>query len=660
MPIPEAPVILLASASFFLLCGRLIPARLTWTMGLIFLTVCLVSNGYLFFQPIHSTGVAEGARQPLVWKNDGFALASQSIVLWSGVFVGGILFDFAIKHRNTARVYGFLLFALAGLMFMVSANDLVAFGLAVEIVDLSLGALQKGLLLAPFRAGDPSRTSDFEKAESGERCEVGRSPHNVGEKCEVGRPSHNVGRRPHNGSSDATLASDSGKIESLGTSFGRLRSALMWLGIAFLANASATTNFDELQSALIEWYHPGGELVIGTPSKLILLAAGLISFSLFMQLGLFPLQTGYSATVRGCPKWIFVIPLLISQLTGALGVARLFGDVFASLGPSLAVLVTVVTLATFVFAAVVALRARTAGSKSLRDLLVSLLLLQSGWIVVITMVIALELDHPGLRWGAFAGQPETVSILLMSLVTTMLVNCGVVGALGHLERSDRPIEFLEEFKGLGQYALLPSLALTVCLASAAACPWTAGFWSRWSILLSGNNVHLKTTSTILSPHQGIRVAMAMGVAATLALAALIVRIVREMFFESPLTRPVATGGRSPLVVSFIAATAILVLGIVPQLVVLPLGIIQSPRTVNPKSLERGSGKNSMGLNDLRDESSPFRSASIQNSSSSSNSSPSSDDANSPRAPASRMARPAAMVRSSGARGSSLISSSQQQ
>ena len=106
---------------------------------------------------------------------------------------------------------------------------------------------------------------------------------------------------------------------------------------------------------------------------------------------------------------------------------------------------------------------------------------------------------------------------------------------------------------------------------------------------------MKSASSILTPHYGIRVSMLAGVLTTVVFAAIALRLAREMFLESPLARHAATGGRRPLIVSLLTAIASLLLGIAPHLALVPLQIISSPRTVSPRDPERGSGRNSLGL-----------------------------------------------------------------
>lgn len=549
MPLPVSPTILLAAGSLALLCGRYARARRHSVTATVLLIVGLLAGFFLSTEPLISSSAVESSARHVAWKNDGLAFSEQWIVLIFGLLAGSAIFSSPAQRQDSSKVAGFLLFALAGLMLVSTANDFLALGLSLEIVGLALTALQRQFEL---RTDDPG------------------SPPVLSEPPIEDAPSSNAWMN-------------------------WLSSAWLWFGIALLSNATSTTNFDEMKSVLTQAYEPGADQVaIGAPSKLILLASGMIAMCLFSRLGLVPFHLGVFTVVRRQSHWIWLYGLLASQLVGAMTLTRLFGYVFTGLGQSLVVLTSVVALATFLLATMVAWRGLSPGTRSVRDLVTSMLLLQAGWLAIGPMIVAIELSHPALRWGAFPHQPESVTIIVFSQLATLLAGCGLCGALSHLTRADRRIEFLEDVKGLGQTAPLTSIALFAPLASVAAFPWTPGFWGRWMTLLAGHNVHMKSTSSILTPHAGVRLTILMGVLTTIAFFAIVLRLAREVFLESPLARQSATGGRGPLNVSLLIAMGSLLIGIAPQLALTPLQIIDSPRTVLPREPERGSGRNSMG------------------------------------------------------------------
>lgn len=577
MPIPASPTILLAVASVALLCGRSLPVRLNWIPSYGFLIAGLLAAYFLVREPV-VTWDAAGALPLSTWNNDGFALSEQWIVLAFGVLFGFSILDSPLHRSDSSRLGGFLLFAVAGMMLVAASNDFLTLGLSLEIVNLAIMALS--------RQRDP-RPDNRPRA-------AGRNKP-TGETLPIEKLDREVDTNHCLPSGDSPNKPPVAAFYA-NPWFHWLPSAWMWLGIALLSNATATTNFDRIRLILIEAYDPGDhQTAIGAPSKLILLASGLIAMGLFAQMALVPFHLGQFATLRRQSNWTSLFVQMASQFTGAIALTRLFGYLFVGLSQALLVLTIVVTLATFALCAVMGLRGLSPGTQSMRDLVCSLILLQAGWLAVGPMIVAIELDHSALRWGAFPHQPESVAIVLFGQVASLLAGCGAYSALSYLARTDRRIEFLEDVKGLARYSPVTSIALLAPLASVCAVPWTAGFWARWMLMLAGHNVHVKSTSSILTPHYGIRMSILAGVLATVAFVAPVLRLAREMFLESPLAKQAPTGGRGPLAVSLITATASLLIGVSPHLVIGPLKFIQSPRTVSPHDPERGSGRNSLGF-----------------------------------------------------------------
>ena len=383
MPLPLPPTILLAVASIALLCGRHLPTRIRWVTGSALIIAGLMASYFLSIEPLITSDAVESVTGPTAWKNDGLAFCEQWIILIFGFLTGVSILNSTVDPNNVSRFGGFLLFALAGLMLVAASNDFLALGLSLEIVTLAISALQKQFDFQPDNRA------------------LSAAPN------------------------DAPADWASGIVW-----FNRLTSSWMWLGIALLSNATATTNFDDLRSVLIEAYDPAGDQhAIGAPSKLILLSSGLIAISLFARMGMVPFHLGFVAAAQRRSRWSPLCGLMLSQLAGAMTLTRLFGYVFVGLSQSFVVLAIVFTLATFAHSATTALRGMSPGTRSIRDLITSLVLLQAGWMAIGPMIAAVELDHPALRWGAFPHQPESVAIIVFAQIASILAACGVYSVL---------------------------------------------------------------------------------------------------------------------------------------------------------------------------------------------------------------------------------------
>ena len=552
MPFSASPTMLLAAASIALLAGRYFQFRAKRICEFSFLIAILSAAYFLSIEPVRTDDAPGLSHIRPVFRNDALACCEQWLILVFGLLTGLSFFDAPRRDEDTPNTYGFLLFAIAGLMLVAGSNDFLSLGLSLEIVNLAVLALRR---LSSIPLDD----------------------------------------RSSNGSQASAI--DNARTKDLW--FGGIATGGMWLGIALLSNAVATTHFDAARQVLTAAYDPGNDqAAIGTPSKLILLAVGLIAMSQFARMGLVPFSLGFGSNRHDSSRPVNGIGMLAGQLAGSIALTRLFGCVLVGLGQSLAVLTMTVTLATFVVAAIMALRGLAAGVRSISRWVKSLVLLQSGWLAVGLITASIERQHLGIRWGEFTHENETLGLIVFTQLTSLLGCGGVFWALGHLKRVDRDVEFLEDVKGLREYAPTVSLALIVALATLVGCPFTLGFWARWTILLAGSNVHLKSTSRIFEPHSGLRFVMLTGIVATTLTSIAVFRMAREMFFESPLARPVPIGGRGSLLASVIAAVACVLFGIAPQLALSPLKAIRAPRPFAPVAPQRGSGKNSLGLRDL--------------------------------------------------------------
>ena len=545
MSFPTPPTILLAAGGLAMVSGPILRFRFPEFWKWYFLVSVLIAAGGIFIDPLTPSPSIETLNVNRAWVNDTLAIWEQWVVLTFGLLSGVALFEVPSKFNDRSRVYGFLLFVIAGLLLVVRSNDFLNLGLSLEICSLATFALRR----ASHLPAEPS-------------------------------------------SMNLNPTSLVPGFERFQIRFETLPSAWLWLGVALLTNCVATTHFDGVRLVLLDAYDPGDpENSIGAPSKLLLLSTGLIVCSLMARMGLVPYQSGFGPDACRHSFRLCVPAMLVETLAGSVALTRLCGRVFVGIGQPLEVLMCVICLATFALSSVMAVRGFSAEVKAVPRWVTSLMLLQNAWMGVSLMTATMELQYPAARWGAFPEQNETLGLIVLSQFAGMFAVGGMVWGLIHLERADRGIEFLEDLKGLGRYAPAAAIGLTVALASLIGSPWTAGFWSRWLILLSASNVHLKETSSIFAPYAGLRIVLIVGTVATVIVAGSVIRLLREMLLESALSRPTLIGGRGPLVASVIAAVATVLIGVAPQLLLVPLRSIESPRELEPRNLPRGSGKN---------------------------------------------------------------------
>lgn len=544
MLLPLPPTILLAAAGLALIAGRLLSRQSAMIWGWCFLIAMLAAAGGAVSDlatPSINPAAVDFQRY---WTNDGLAISQQWVLLLFGLVLGLPMCTSVFRQHRNSQVYGFCLFAISGLMLVARSNDLLSAAMSLEILTISLIALQR--CFVPVQADGAALRDE---------------------------------------------ASSGAEGNGLHSWVPWMLSGSMWLAIALFLNGVMTTHFDAVRLVLVNSSRGEGIHSAGGPSRLILLGAGLMLFSLLGRMTLPLFADGFAAgsTRPSQLSWGFVV--VAGQLAGSVLLSRLCGRVFASLGQQLVVLLTVACFTFFFLSIVMTARGFSPGIKSIPRWLISLCLLQNGWLGVGLMTVSIELDHPDVRWGQFPEQIETLGVLVIAQLSSVLAFAGIFGSLDYLSRTDRDVEFLEDVKGQAHVTPWIVIAFAISLASVIGTPWTAGFWSHWLLMLSGHNIHIKSSSSVFVPNEGIRIVVVMGTVATLFAISAVVRLIRELFFESPLARPRVTASR----ISFIAACAValftLWIGLMPGVVIHSLNVVEAPLPSEPQSRPHGLGRN---------------------------------------------------------------------
>jgi len=538
MPLPLPPTILLAVGGLLLVAGSWVrDARwnaVVWLAGWLYATCLLAASG---LAPMDSA-----ARMALrsVWAADELAVAGQGLALAFGLMFGVGSLGMKPRGGDSSERFGYLSFLVAGVMLVTAANDAISLALSLEIVQFASHALR--------RMGRADETRLVPR----DRTEVNSSR---GETC---------------------------------LWLGIAASICVWLGIALGASVTASTQFDEVRMVLAQAYSPGpGRVAIGAGSKLGLLAIGLIVTGLSCRIGLVPWQTVFVETVRGCGYWTSGCVLIGGQLAGVMALARLCGTVWIGFTGELIVLLIVLSGATFVVAGAFAARGLAVGEGTLRRWLTAFAMLHGAWLLVGVIAATADLAAPENSLTAAAGQPGALSVLLFSTGASLCGLSGLFLLLGHLARGDREVEYLDELLGLGQLAPAAAIALMIVLASLIGHPPLWGCWGQWQLLVAGFNVRAAVGVSNVLPHHGVIALLLAATLSTLLMAAVVVRFACAMFLEEPVSRTLPRGGRASLGVGLFAALALVVLGLFPSKLLVPLSGVHEPRPVVPQEPPAG-------------------------------------------------------------------------
>lgn len=516
MPLPTAPTLLLAVGAIALILGRWVQTS-HWYEA-VWLLAMVGTGGWLAFG---DGQLAAGHVSHVAWSNDSLALAGQCLVLTIGTVMGIGSFGIRSPNDRTAERLGFLSFLISGAMLASAANDLVSMALSAELVQLAAWALRRvdGLELVH----DPRAPDD-----------------------------------------------DSYKWLGIATS------GCLWLGIALLANVTATTEYDQMRSVLTDAYLPGtGRTAIGSGSRLGLLGMGLIIAGLGSRIGLVPWQIGLLESCRDVSYWTVGCVVTGGQLTGVLALARLCGTVWVGYRDELLILLLVVAGLTFAVSGALAGMGLMPGEGRLRRWAGSIPMLHAGWLTIGLMVSSSDLAAPQHSLSAAGEQPGPLGLLLFAAGASQLGLAGMFLILAYLRRNDRDVEFIDELLGLWRLQRLPAAALILVMASLIGQPPLWGFWSNWLLMVAGFNVRAGVRESI-APHAGLIPVVIAGAVATLLTAGAVIRCARLVLLEQPLSRILPQGRRSALVMGCVCCLALLAVGLAPARLLSVLSHVRGP------------------------------------------------------------------------------------
>ena len=537
MPLPFPPTILLAVGGLLLVGGRWVrDAR--WVAGLWFVAWIYVAYA-LTASGIAVDDAAARVVSRSLWRADRLAVSGEWLALAIGLLFGVGSIGMTSRGGTAHERFGFLSFLIAGVMLVVSAHDAITLALSLEIVQFASVALHRLELDA--------------------RCLADA----------VKDAAHGLPRQANLSRDDASLW------------LGLIASLCVWLGLAFAASLTASTQFEDMRIVLAQAYSPGpGRVAIGAGSKLGLLAMGLIVTGIGSRIGLVPWRAMLAENVLRVGYWTSGCVLVSGQLAGLFALARLCGTVWIGFASELIVLLIVLSSATLAIAGGLNARGLSTGEGSLRRWLVAFTMLHGAWLLIGVIAATGDLAAPENSLSVATGQPGALSLLIFSTAASLLGLTGLFLLLNHLARGDRDIEFLDELLGLGQLSPVTATGLMIVLASLIGHPPLWGCSGQWLLLVSGFNTRAVVATGTLSvvSHQGVIVLLIVATLSSLIAAAVVVQFARVMFLEDPISRTRPQGGRASLVAGLSVALALITVGLFPsKLLVVINGANQSLR-----------------------------------------------------------------------------------
>lgn len=539
MPIPSAPTMLLVVGGMALLLSRWLPTS-RWFEG-VWLTA-MIGAGWLIISSDSNIDPQILDDASPGWIADSLAQAGQSLALITGVLYGLGSFGIASTRERTAERFGFLSLQIAGAMLVVCANDLISLALSLEIVQFASWGQQQR-----------------------HRAETWGDPQN------------------RNPGLEASIAMD-----EIPLWLGIVSSCCLWLGIAFLACLTASTQFDDVRRVLTDAYGLyGSRATIGTGSKLGLLAIGLMIAGLGSRIGLVPWQVGLVECGRRPDYWTGGCVQSIGQLTGILALTRLCGSVWVGYRDEVVLLLLVTAgMTSLVVSGLAGLDLKN-GEGRLRRWTSSIVMLQGAWLSVGMIAVTANLASPEQMSTVPSGP---LGILIFALTASQVALAGLFLMLSYLSREGREVEFIDELLGLARLRPFAAIAIVVILASLVSQPPLWGFWANWLLLIAGLNVPAVSGRELPTSHPGLIALLIAVTTVSLIMTLVVLRFVRVLLLEQPISRTLPQGKRSALLVSCLCSAVLLAVGFCPGMVIKAVSTVSFPEFQGPSDIPAGSSR----------------------------------------------------------------------
>ncbi len=192
---------------------------------------------------------------------------------------------------------------------------------------------------------------------------------------------------------------------------------------------------------------------------------------------------------------------------------------------------------------------------------------QGGWLLLAVTAWSFKSQVPGERAARAIVEwnlPSPIQGAWLLLLMDGIAWIGLLGVLTYLRRRERPLDFVDDLRGLLHSEPIAAVSACVCLLSLSGLPLLAGFWSRLFIALQAMNVRGEWgPPQVLVPQEGLLVLTALLGLSTVWSASIAMQSVWPMLFGLPLGQPRPTGSVSSLFSAVLASIVLLGCGVLP-------------------------------------------------------------------------------------------------
>jgi NADH-quinone oxidoreductase subunit N len=312
---------------------------------------------------------------------------------------------------------------------------------------------------------------------------------------------------------------------------GALASGFLLYGLSMLYGATGTLDVSEVFAIIASGQIKHQVLVLGV----VFVVCGLA-----FKLGVVPFHTWVPDVYQGAPTAVTLMIGGAPKLAAFALVMRLLVDGLMPLAMDWQQMLAVLAVASLLVGNLAAI-----AQTNLKRMLAFSTIAQMGFVLI------------GLLSGVVEGDSNPAanaySSAMFYIITYVLTTLATFGVILLLAREGFESEEITDLAGLNQRSPLYAGVMAICLFSLAGVPPMVGFYAKLSVL----------QALIASGQTGSIALAVFAVIMSLIGAFYYLRVIKVMYFDSPITATTVTAGKDVRVVLSINGALVLILGLMP-------------------------------------------------------------------------------------------------
>lgn len=312
---------------------------------------------------------------------------------------------------------------------------------------------------------------------------------------------------------------------------GALASGFLLYGLSMLYGATGTLDVSEVFAIIASGQIKHQVLVLGV----VFVVCGLA-----FKLGAVPFHTWVPDVYHGAPTAVTLMIAGAPKLAAFALVMRLLVDGLMPLAHDWQQMLAVLAVASLLVGNLAAI-----AQTNLKRMLAFSTISQMGFVLIGLM--------SGVVDGDSAPAANAYSSAMFYVITYVLTTLATFGIILLLARDGFESEEITDLAGLNQRSPLYAAVMSICLFSLAGVPPMVGFYAKLSVL----------QALIASAQTGSIALAIFAVIMSLIGAFYYLRVIKVMYFDSPITATTVTAGKDVRIVLTLNGALVLILGLVP-------------------------------------------------------------------------------------------------